>query len=81
MPSQEMIVPPNDKRHTEHYIQMLCVLPGEDQDMKKFVQCLVIKSKIQEENKDPFMLSSQQNTFILIKEKYIFSSDQIYLLS
>lgn len=61
----------NDKRYPEHYIQILYVLPGEDQGMKGFVQCFVVKSKNQEEKKDPFLLSSQQNILVLSKEKHV----------
>lgn len=31
-------------RYPEHYIQILCVLHGEAQDVKGFLQCFVIKS-------------------------------------
>lgn len=59
--SAQKVSTTNDKSNPEHYIQTLCVLPGEAQSMKGFVQCFVTKSKIQEEEKDPFLLSSQQN--------------------
>lgn len=33
----------NEKSYSEHYIQTLCVLPGEAQGMKWFVQRFAIK--------------------------------------
>lgn len=78
--SAQKVSATNDKSYPEHYIQTLCVLPGEAQGMKGFVECFVIKSKIQEEKKDPFLLSSQQN-MVWIEEKHAFFSDEICLLS